>query len=206
MGSRVSNGAKRVLDIFVCLLSTPFALLIGLPVALAIKLDGGPIFYAQPRIGLSGSAFTCLKFRSMVFNADERLKHVLATDPAARAQWARYQKLTDDPRITAFGRFIRAFSLDELPQLINVWRGEMSIVGPRPIMVDQIDLYGDQFAVYCMMRPGITGLWQISGRNQRTFAERVRLDTQYARTWSTLYDLVIMIKTLPIVLAGRGAS
>jgi undecaprenyl-phosphate galactose phosphotransferase len=205
-GSRVSNRAKRAVDIVICLLAAPFALLIGVPIALAIWLDGGPVLYSQPRIGRDGRQFPCLKLRSMVFNADTRLAHMLASDPCAREQWSRYQKLTNDPRVTWLGRFIRAFSLDELPQLINVWRGEMSIVGPRPIMVDQISLYGDQFAVYCTMRPGITGLWQVSGRNQKTFAERARLDAQYARNWSILGDIVIVLRTLPAVLAGRGAS
>jgi undecaprenyl-phosphate galactose phosphotransferase len=204
--SRVSNRPKRMLDILVCVLSAPFALMVGVPIALAIKLDGGPVLYSQRRVGLNGNQFACLKFRSMVFNADERLKHVLEVDPCAREHWARYQKLTHDPRVTWFGRFIRAFSLDELPQLINVWRGEMSIVGPRPITVDQIELYGDQFEIYRTMRPGITGLWQINGRNEKTFAERARLDALYAYNWSTFADLVIMLKTLPVVLAGRGAS
>jgi lipopolysaccharide/colanic/teichoic acid biosynthesis glycosyltransferase len=189
----------------ICLLAAPFAIMVGLLIALFIRLDGGPVVYSQRRIGLGGRLFDCLKFRSMVPDADDRLREVLAHDPAARAEWEHYQKLARDPRITPIGKLIRATSLDELPQLINVWRGEMSIVGPRPIMTDQIALYGEHFGDYCMLRPGITGLWQIGGRNNCTFAERVRLDMEYARTWSVLGDLQIILLTIPAVLAGKGA-
>jgi len=181
---RSLSPAKRLIDLFVCFLTAPIALLISLPIAFFLKLDGGRILYAQPRVGANGHIFPCLKFRSMVL----------------------YQKLSDDPRVTWFGRVLRAYSLDELPQFINVLRGEMSVVGPRPIMVDQIELYGEQFGTYCAMRPGITGLWQVSGRNERTFAERVRLDSHYVNTWSIAGDLKIMLLTLPAVLAGRGAK
>jgi lipopolysaccharide/colanic/teichoic acid biosynthesis glycosyltransferase len=142
----------------------------------------------------------------MVRNADERLRQMLATDPCALDEWNRFQKLTNDPRITGFGKFLRAYSLDELPQFVNVLRGDMSIVGPRPIMIDQIELYGEQFAAYCAMRPGITGPWQVSGRNERTFAERIRFDSEYAKTWSIAGDMKILLLTLPAVLAGRGAK
>jgi lipopolysaccharide/colanic/teichoic acid biosynthesis glycosyltransferase len=198
-------GAQRVMDCIICLLAAPFAIAMGLVIALLIKLDGGPAFYSQRRIGLGGQAFNCLKFRSMILDADERLQDVLALNPLARAEWDNYQKLARDPRITPIGKLIRATSLDELPQLINVWRGEMSIVGPRPIMTDQIGLYGEYFDDYCALRPGITGLWQIAGRNNCTFAERVRLDMEYARTWSLLRDVQIIILTIPAVLAGKGA-
>jgi exopolysaccharide production protein ExoY len=203
---RSSSPVKRLIDLFVCFLTAPIALLISLPIAFFLKLDGGRILYAQPRVGANGHIFPCLKFRSMVRDADERLQHMLEIDSLARDEWKLYQKLSDDPRVTWFGRVLRAYSLDELPQFINVLRGEMSVVGPRPIMVDQIELYGEQFATYCAMRPGITGLWQVNGRNERTFAERVRLDSHYANTWSIAGDLKIMLLTLPAVLAGRGAK
>ncbi|HEY3637033.1 MAG TPA: sugar transferase [Rhizomicrobium sp.] len=193
------------MDCAICILAAPFALLIGLIIALFIKADGGAVFYSQRRVGLGGRPFDCLKFRSMVPDADQRLEDLLARDPAARTEWDRYQKLARDPRITAIGKLIRATSLDELPQLINVWRGEMSIVGPRPIMTDQIPLYGEHFHDYCALRPGITGLWQVMGRNNCTFAERVHLDMEYARTWSVARDLQIIVLTIPAVIAGKGA-
>ncbi|HEX4158035.1 MAG TPA: sugar transferase [Rhizomicrobium sp.] len=193
------------MDCMICLLAAPFAIAVGLVIAVLIRLDGGPAFYLQRRIGLGGQPFNCLKFRSMILGADERLQEVLAHDPVARAEWEDYQKLAHDPRITPIGKLIRATSLDELPQLINVWRGEMSIVGPRPIMTDQIALYGEHFGDYCALRPGITGLWQVAGRNNCTFAERVQLDMEYARTWSLLRDIQIILLTIPAVLVGKGA-
>jgi lipopolysaccharide/colanic/teichoic acid biosynthesis glycosyltransferase len=201
----VSLGYQRIMDCAICVLAAPFAIALGLIIALFIKLDGGPAFYSQRRIGLGGQPFNCLKFRSMVLDADVRLQEVLACNPLARAEWDDYQKLVQDPRITRIGKLIRATSLDELPQLVNVWRGEMSIVGPRPIMTDQIALYGECFNDYCTLRPGITGLWQIAGRNNCTFAERVRLDMEYARTWSVLRDVRIILLTVPAVIAGSGA-
>jgi exopolysaccharide production protein ExoY len=205
-GSAFSARMKRVVDLVTCLLAAPFLLVIGLPIAIVLKLDGGSIVYAQPRVGANGRQFACLKFRSMVRNADERLQQMLAADSRAREEWSHYQKLNDDPRITWFGKFLRAYSLDELPQFINVLRGDMSVVGPRPIMIDQIDIYGEHFATYCAMKPGITGVWQVSGRNERTFAERVRLDSQYVDSWSIAGDLKIMLLTIPAVLQGKGAK
>ncbi len=195
---------KRALDLAFCVLASPVALLIGIPIAVILKIGGGPVVYAQPRIGRHGKRFPCLKFRSMVRNADARLQQVLDGSAEARAEWAQFQKLTNDPRITWFGKMLRAFSLDELPQLVNVWRGEMSIVGPRPIMPDQIELYGEYFPAYCAVKPGITGLWQVSGRNNRTFEERVKLDTRYAKTYSLLGDLAIILRTLPVILSGSA--
>lgn len=201
----ISLTSQRVMDCVICLLAAPFAIAIGLVLAILIRLDGGPVFYSQRRVGLGGQPFGCLKFRSMVTDADARLEDLLAHDAVARVEWENYQKLAQDPRITRVGKFIRATSLDELPQLINVWRGEMSIVGPRPIMTDQIALYGEHFADYCTLRPGITGLWQIAGRNNCTFAERVHFDMEYARTWSMLRDIKIIFLTIPAVLAAKGA-
>lgn len=202
---RVPLPVQRTLDCLICLLAAPLALLVGAIIAFLIRLDGGPALYSQRRIGLGGRPFDCLKFRSMVPDAEARLQQLLASSPPARAEWDRFQKLGEDPRITRLGKLIRAFSLDELPQLANVWRGDMSIVGPRPIMADQIALYGESFQYYCLLRPGITGLWQIAGRNNCTFAERVNLDMEYARTWSVLNDLRIIVLTIPAVLARKGA-
>jgi len=201
----VSLGAQRVMDCLIVLLAAPFTVAVGLVIAFFIKLDGGPVFYSQQRVGLGGRSFNCLKFRSMTPGAEKRLQEILALDPSARAEWDNYQKLARDPRITPIGKFIRATSLDELPQLINVCRGEMSVVGPRPIMTDQVALYGEHFADYCAMRPGITGLWQIGGRNNCTFAERVQLDMEYAKTWSVARDVQIILLTIPAVLRGKGA-
>ncbi len=200
-----SLAAQWILDCLVCVLAAPFALTIGAVIAFLVRLDGFPALYSQQRIGLDGRGFHCLKFRSMIPGADECLERVLACDPDARGQWESFQKLAKDPRITQLGKFIRAFSLDELPQLINVWRGEMSIVGPRPILAEQIARYGDSFPAYCSLRPGITGLWQVGGRNNCTFAERVRLDMHYARTRSVLTDMRIIFLTIPAVFARKGA-
>jgi len=197
--------AQRFVDCLVCVLAAPFALTIAAAIAFLIRLDGGAAVFSQRRVGLGGRPFNCLKFRSMVPDADEQLETMLARDEAARSEWERYQKLASDPRITPIGKLIRASSLDELPQLLNVWRGEMSIVGPRPILLEQIALYGDSFRAYCTIRPGITGLWQIGGRNNCTFAERVRLDMQYVCTRSVLRDLRIIVLTIPAVFARKGA-
>jgi lipopolysaccharide/colanic/teichoic acid biosynthesis glycosyltransferase len=202
--TRSGNIGKRAMDLAFCVLASPFALLLGIPIGVILKIGGGSVVYAQLRVGRHGNQFPCLKFRSMVCNADSRLQQVLESSAEARTEWARFQKLTKDPRVTWFGKMLRAFSLDELPQLVNVWRGEMSIVGPRPITPDQIELYGEYFPAYCTMKPGITGLWQVSGRNNRTFDERVKLDTRYAKTHSLLGDLVIIVRTLPVVLSGSA--
>ena len=200
------SSAKRFMDLFVCLAVSPLVLLIAAPITFFLILGGGQVLYSQPRVGRGGRTFSCLKFRSMVCGAEARLRELLAADPRAREEWDRYQKLSCDPRITWFGRFLRALSLDELPQFINVLRGDMSIVGPRPIMIDQIALYGEGFPTYCSVKPGITGLWQVNGRNNHTFAERVRLDCRYVDTWSVPGDLLIMLRTIPAVIAGKGVK
>jgi lipopolysaccharide/colanic/teichoic acid biosynthesis glycosyltransferase len=142
----------------------------------------------------------------MVLDADKRLAKLLAEDPAAAEEWAVRRKLPADPRITGIGRFLRATSLDELPQLLNVLRGDMSLVGPRPVVREELELnYGPAAAVYCATRPGITGLWQVSGRSDTTYAERITLDTRYVREWSLGLDLLILLRTVPAVLKRRGA-
>ncbi len=175
-------------------------------IALAIRIkDPGPVFFAHRRIGQEGKWFGCLKFRSMVIDAEFRLADVLDNDPDAAAEWHDSQKLRKDPRVTALGRFLRRSSLDELPQLLNVLRGEMSIVGPRPIVADEIARYGENFAAYCSVRPGITGAAQISGRTDLAYKDRVRIDTDYIARKSLLVDLLIVMKTVPHVMTGKGA-
>lgn len=198
--------AKRAFDIAVASLAlvlvAPLLLVIGLIIRLQ---DGHAAVYSQKRYGLNGRVFDCLKLRSMVPDAAERLQEVLDADPAAKAEWAATQKLTHDPRITAIGRFIRASSIDELPQLINVIRGDMSLVGPRPITLSERSRYGENFADYCSVLPGITGLWQISGRSNVCYEHRVKLDVTYASTRSFWGDVTIIVKTVPAVAFSVGA-
>lgn len=174
-------------------------------VAVLVRLDGGPALYGHRRIGADGRSFLCWKFRSMVVNADEALARLLASDPAARAEWEHHFKLKRDPRITVVGRVLRTTSLDELPQLFNVLKGEMSLVGPRPIVSDEIRRYGPAFRDYAVCRPGITGPWQISGRNDLDYASRVSLDRQYARNWSFRTDCTILLRTAVVVVRRSGA-
>lgn len=205
-----SNGdhaqCKRILDIVVAGAALLFVAPLILGIALLIRLqDGSRAFYSQKRFGLNGETFNCFKLRSMVPDAREQLEYLLATDPAARAEWDETQKLTNDPRITALGNFIRKTSIDELPQLYNVLRGDMSLVGPRPIVESEIARYGDSFRHYCSVRPGITGLWQVSGRSDTTYPERVATDVEYVRSRSFWGDIKIMLMTVPAVLISKGA-
>ena len=185
------------------------AILVFLPLllltALLIKLSApGPVLFVQRRIGRDGKPFPCLKFRTMVVDAQDVLNTLLETCPAARAEWDRDQKLRTDPRITPIGAILRKSSLDELPQLFNILAGHMSVVGPRPIVEAEIYRYGARFDAYCSVRPGLTGLWQVSGRNEVSYEARVRLDALYARRKSTRYDLAICLRTVPAVLGSRG--
>ncbi len=178
-------------------------LLLG--ISLWILASGGSPLYRHRRIGRGGQHFACLKFRSMRPDAEQVLQHLLASDAAARAEWARDFKLKDDPRITRIGRVLRRTSLDELPQLWNVVLGDMSLVGPRPIIDDELARYGEQASLYLEVRPGITGLWQVSGRNDTDYTERVALDSWYVQNWSLWYDIIILFQTVDTVLARRGA-
>ncbi len=178
---------------------------IFLYVAYKVKQDGGDIFFGHTRIGKGGKSFKCWKFRSMITNSQEVLDALLASDPDARAEWDRDFKLKNDPRITKIGAFIRKTSIDELPQLFNVLMGEMSLVGPRPIVKDEIKYYGDLINDYYLVNPGITGLWQVSGRNDITYDQRVYLDRWYVRHWSLWTDMVIIIKTIFVVSNKNGA-
>ena len=197
---------KRAMDILLCAAGSVILLPLGLLLALAIRLDSpGPVFYRQRRIGREGREVRIFKFRTMVANADAVLEEVLAHNPDLKEEWERDQKLKHDPRITRVGRFLRKVSLDELPQLINVVTGDMSLVGPRPIVASEVQKYGPVYEEYCMVRPGITGLWQISGRNNTTYAERVAYDHYYINNWSVWMDLWILAKTVPVVITGYGA-
>ncbi len=179
--------------------------LIGV-IALLIVCDSrGPIFYSQTRIGRRGRPFRVWKFRSMVANADIVLERYLQAHPELRAAWEEDHKLKEDPRITWVGHFLRRTSLDELPQLWNVLQGEMSMVGPRPIVQDEVWRYADKFELYLQVLPGLTGLWQVSGRNNVTYEERVNFDAYYVRNWSVWLDIYILIRTLKVVFAGDGA-
>jgi len=196
----------RSLDIFIALIAIAVLLPVMVIICVAIFMQDGktPIF-AHSRIGRFGKRFPCLKLRTMVVDADERLRRLLEQDPAARLEWETDQKLRNDPRITPLGAFLRKSSLDELPQLINVLCGHMSLVGPRPIVDAEIARYGRYFQFYCAVRPGITGLWQVSGRNNTSYRRRVAIDTVYSRSKSLRGDLFILGRTVPAVLMSRGS-
>lgn len=198
--------AKRLMD----LLGAGLLLLLAAPAFLAIaalvRMDGGRVFYAHPRVGRGGETFGCLKFRSMVMDADRRLAELLENDAEARAEWQATRKLKNDPRVTWIGRFLRATSLDELPQLINVLKGEMSLVGPRPVQASELAAYyGAAAQHYLSVRPGITGPWQVSGRSDTSYAQRVALDVGYVTHPSILRDVKILLQTPVAVLARKGA-
>jgi len=204
--SHIDALAVRLLDMLVASAALIFlAPLLLLIAALVFIVDPGPIFFAHRRLGRDGRTFPCLKFRSMVVDSEQRLKELLASNPDARAEWARDFKLRRDPRITPIGNFLRKTSIDELPQLLNVLRGEMSIVGPRPIVEGEIERYGRYFADYSRVKPGITGLWQVSGRNNVHYRRRVALDVTYARNKSLALDLRILAMTVPAVLLAKGS-
>ena len=204
---RFDWAVKRSLDITVA--ATALFLLLPLLLLIAALVFAGdrkaPVF-RHMRLGCDGRRFGCLKFRSMVTDGDAVLAAHLATDPRARGEWAESHKLSADPRITVIGQVLRKTSLDELPQLWNVLRGEMSLVGPRPIVPAEVARYGRAFATCFAVPPGVTGLWQVSGRSDTTYAERVALDLDYASRWSLRRDLAILLRTIPAVLAQRGSK
>jgi Undecaprenyl-phosphate galactose phosphotransferase WbaP len=182
------------------------AALAGLVIAALIKATSrGPVLYSQPRVGERGRSFSMLKFRTMVSDAERALDSALHDNPALRHEWQAHRKLQKDPRVTSVGAFLRKASLDELPQLINVLRGEMSLVGPRPVVEAELRRYGRDAELYEKVRPGITGLWQVSGRNDISYEERVQLDSWYVRNWSIWLDLDILLRTARVVLRGKGA-
>lgn len=195
---------KRGLDIAGALvLLLVFAPLILVIMLLQIDRSGG-VFFSHRRIGRYGAQFGCLKFRTMVPDADTRLAEILAADPAARREWAESRKLTHDPRITRMGNFLRRSSLDELPQLLNVLRGEMSLVGPRPVTEPELAMYGEAGGSYLSLRPGLTGKWQVSGRNDISYDARIHLDDDYAHGYNLRGDMVILMQTVLVVLGATG--
>lgn len=197
---------KRVFDVIFALLLGLIALPAGLLIAAAIVIDSrGPVFFTHTRIGKGNRRFRLWKFRSMITNADEVLEEYLRAHPGLALEWRLTHKLRNDPRVTRVGRFLRKTSLDELPQIWNVLRGDMSMVGPRPIVEAEIPKYGVAFALYSRVLPGLTGLWQVSGRNDTTYRERVELDSRYIRNWTPLVDAGVLLKTVKVVLGGRGA-
>ncbi len=196
----------RIVDRILAALLLIFFLPLMVAVALIVAVtDPGPVIFGHVRVGRSGRPFRCLKFRSMVVDAEARLQAVLASDPALQAAWDRDHKLPRDPRITPIGRFLRASSLDELPQLFNVLRGEMSLVGPRPISSSEVPRYGRYIVDYYHTTPGVTGLWQISGRNDVSYRRRVALDVAFSRSQSLSLYLRILVMTVPAVLLARGS-
>lgn len=197
---------KRAFDVTIasimlfCALPAIFFIMVTM-----FSIDRGPVFFSHERVGHRGKKFRCLKFRSMIVNSKEALERHLEMFPLAREEWEATQKLRNDPRITPLGKFLRDTSLDELPQLINIIRGDMSLVGPRPIVQDEIVRYANDISAYASMRPGLTGLWQVSGRSDVDYEQRVRLDAEYARNWSFIGDVVIMLRTVKVVLMRTGS-
>lgn len=197
---------KRVFDVSAALTALVLISPLFLMLMLLVKLsDRGPAFYGHRRVGHSGKSFRCLKFRTMVVDGDKVLQAYLHANPKATEEWLATRKLQNDPRVTLVGAVLRKLSLDELPQLINIIRGEMSIVGPRPVVEDELELYETAAIYYLQSRPGLTGLWQVSGRNDVSYASRVAFDTHYVKNWSLGSDMMIIAKTIPAVCLSRGS-
>lgn len=197
---------KRSLDIAACLLASPILILATIIISIIIKITSpGPVFFGHKRVGRYHKEIKCWKFRSMVNNSQEMLEHILATDPVRAAEWEKDRKFTDDPRVTKFGKFLRKTSLDELPQLWNVFTGEMSLIGPRPVTEPELEKYGKYTDYVLSVKPGLSGMWQISGRSDTGYEERINLDTYYIQNWSVWIDLWILIKTIAVVIKGKGA-
>jgi exopolysaccharide production protein ExoY len=198
---RMQKGMKRALDVSVALafliLFSPLLLSVSL---LLLVAQGRPVLFKHERIGRNGQAFKCFKFRTMIKDPSPVFEDHLAANPAVRREWEATQKLKDDPRVTPLGLIMRKLSVDELPQFLNVLRGEMSLVGPRPIVSSEARFYGSRLSVYQRVRPGITGSWQVSGRSNTSYARRVELDVDYVENWSLARDVVILIKTIPAVM------
>jgi len=201
----LSRAVKRCFDVF----AATFLLVILLPmlavVSLLVAMDGGPVFFSHKRVGRNGKIFGCLKFRSMIPDAEDTLREYLALHPEAAEEWEKTRKLSFDPRITTVGRALRSSSIDELPQLINVIKGDMSLVGPRPITSQELDRYGVRADYYKAVRPGITGLWQVNGRNDLSYEQRMAMDVEYVKNWSLFADAGILLRTPRVVLSRDGA-
>ncbi|MBN9075615.1 MAG: exopolysaccharide biosynthesis protein [Rhizobiales bacterium 65-79] len=202
----IGGSCKRGFDMVGAALALALLSPLLLMLAALVKLsDGGRVLFGHRRVGRNGEDFLCLKFRTMAENGEEVLAAHFARNPHCREEWLATRKLQDDPRITPVGSVLRKLSLDELPQLINILRGEMSFVGPRPVVEDELELYGPAVECYLKSRPGLTGLWQISGRNDVSYSARVAFDQHYVENWSFVFDLVIIVKTFPAVLSSRGS-
>lgn len=200
-----ADAAKRIFDLGAVSIAIIFLLPLLLSVALLVWLvQGRPILIGHRRLGKGGRLFPCFKFRSMRVDGDEILRRHLAENEEARAEWESSRKLKNDPRITPLGHVLRKSSVDELPQLVNILRGEMSLVGPRPIVPDEVKYYGHHIQHYYSVRPGLTGSWQVGGRNDVSYVERVQLDADYVAKWSFGLDLLILAKTLPAVVRSKG--
>ncbi len=195
---------KRLFDVAFALVSGAFVAPLVLALAAFVKLDGGPAFFGHERVGRDGRIFKCYKIRTMVPDAQAQLETYLAKDVAARAIWESVFKLPNDPRVTKFGTFLRKTSLDELPQFLNVFLGDMSVVGPRPVTLKEVEMYGPKAALVQSVRPGVTGLWQVSGRNDVSYEERVKLDETYVNQLSLSVDVAIIWQTIFAVLRRTG--
>ena len=197
---------KRIFDLVLTTIGVVLLSPIFLLLAILIKLDSrGPVIFAHKRIGKGGKLFPCLKFRTMCVDADQKLKEYLAANPEARKEWEAEFKLKDDPRVTRVGKVLRKTSLDELPQLFNVLIGQMSLVGPRPIVTAEIPKYGPYIKDFYMVHPGITGMWQVNGRSDTTYEERVQMDSWYVRNWGVWLDIMLLWRTFGVVLQHKGA-
>jgi Undecaprenyl-phosphate galactose phosphotransferase WbaP len=197
---------KRVVDLGLVILLSPIAILLFVLLAALIKINSpGPVFYRQKRIGKDGKEFIIWKFRTMLEDADQNFKKYLEQNSDHKAEWEKNQKIKNDPRVTQVGKLMRRLSLDELPQIINILQGDMSLVGPRPIVEEEVQYYGNRIHLYTKVKPGLTGLWQVSGRNDTTYEQRVRFDEYYVRNWSIWIDIYILAQTIGAVLGGKGA-
>ncbi len=207
--ARVDFSVEHALKRFVDIVGSLFLAVVFSPLILAVFIAsmayGETSIFRHRRVGRNGEYFDCLKFRTMVPNAADMLEQILASDPELRAEWERDQKLKDDPRVTPLGKFLRSTSLDELPQLWNVLRGEMSLVGPRPVTREELLRYGRNAVIYMLVRPGVTGLWQVSGRNNSEYRRRVAMDVCYVKNQSAVLDAWILLKTVLVVVTGHGA-
>ena len=205
--TRMTNRAlKRALDISLIILSAPVTLIMMLATACVIKITSpGPVFFRHKRLGKGGKPIKVLKFRTMYPDAEQRLDELLRNNPIYMEEWQKYQKLTDDPRITSAGRFLRKMSLDELPQIWNILKGEMSLIGPRPVTAEEAAKYGDSFDYVFSVKPGLSGLWQVSGRSDVDYGERITLDSYYIQNWSIWMDIWLIARTIFVVLSGKGA-
>jgi exopolysaccharide production protein ExoY len=196
------TGLNQLTALLVILLLSPLLLYIAWRIA---REDGAPITYGHYRVGQRGQLFRCLKFRTMIRDSQQVLAELLRTDPTARAEWERDHKLRSDPRVTPIGRMLRKTSLDELPQLFNILRGEMHFVGPRPVTMEELTRYGNRRRHYLSVRPGLTGLWQVSGRNNTSYDERVEFDSEYVERRNPLFDSWIVLRTVKVMVTGEGA-